>query len=95
MPTLSGSEWRVTHHIFPMKDDKFPEDQNQKQMLAGGSRLTAAEDLKQDKIKYALSPDEVARRAYFSYLNQGSSPGHEVRHWLEAEKQMLAERKLA
>ncbi|MGD0351766.1 MAG: DUF2934 domain-containing protein [Verrucomicrobiota bacterium] len=40
------------------------------------------------------SPDEVARRAYFSYVNQGSLPGHDVQHWLEAEAQLLAERKL-
>ena len=40
------------------------------------------------------SPDEVARRAYFSYVNQGSQPGHEVQHWLEAEKQLVAERNL-
>ena len=38
------------------------------------------------------SVDEVARRAYFTYVNQGSLPGHEVQHWLEAEAQLLAER---
>ena len=40
------------------------------------------------------SPDEVARRAYFTYVNQGSRSGHEVQHWLEAESQLIAERNL-
>jgi hypothetical protein len=38
--------------------------------------------------------DEVARRAYFSYVNEGSRPGRDVQHWLEAEEQLLAERDL-
>ena len=43
-----------------------------------------------------LSPsaDEVARKAYFTYVNQGSPPGRDVQHWLEAEAQLLAERNL-
>ena len=73
-----------------MKNNKFSEDQKQK--LAGGSRLTAAE-LNQSKTDFAPSPDEVSRRAYFTYVNQGSRSGHEVQHWLEAETQLLAERK--
>jgi hypothetical protein len=36
----------------------------------------------------------VARRAYFTYVNEGSRPGHEVQHWLQAEAQLLAERNL-
>lgn len=48
--------------------------------------------MSQNEVNFAASPDEVARRAYFSYVNQGSSQGHAVQHWLEAEKQLLAER---
>jgi len=51
-------------------------------------------DLNQSKIDFAPSPDEVARKAYFSHVNRGSLPGHDVQHWLEAEAQLLAERKL-
>jgi hypothetical protein len=51
-------------------------------------------DLNQNKIDFVPSPDEVARRAYFSYVNQGSLPGHDLQHWLEAEAQLLTERKL-
>jgi hypothetical protein len=73
-----------------MKHNKFP--QNQKP--AGASQPTATADLSRSEIDFAPAPDEVARKAYFSYVNQGSSQGHEVQHWLEAEAQLLAERKL-
>jgi hypothetical protein len=75
-----------------MKHHEFSQDQNQKP--AGASRPTAAADLNQNEIDFTPSPDEVARRAYFSYVNQGSLAGHEVQHWLEAEAELLAERKL-
>ena len=76
-----------------MKPNNFFQDQKQK--LAGASRPTAAAaDLDQNEIDFAPSPDEVARRAYFSYVNEGSLPGRHVQHWLEAEAELLAERKL-
>ena len=73
-----------------MKNKKFSQDQNQK--TVGVSRPAAVADLNQNKTGFAPSADEVARRAYFSYVNQGSSQGHEVQHWLEAEAHLLAER---
>jgi hypothetical protein len=73
-----------------MKHKNF--SQNQKS--ASASRATAVADLNQSGIDFSPSPDEVARRAYFSYVNQGSLQGHEVQHWLEAEAELLAERKL-
>jgi hypothetical protein len=72
---------------------KFDKCKDQKQKLAGGSKLTATQ-LNQLEADFTPSPDEVARKAYFSYVNQGSRQGHEVQHWLEAESQLLAERKL-
>ena len=48
--------------------------------------------MSQNEINFSTSPDEVARRAYFSYVNMGSLPGHEVQHWLAAEAALLAER---
>jgi hypothetical protein len=73
-----------------MKHKKISHYQNQQP--AGASQPTAA-NLNPNGIDFAPSPDEVARRAYFSYVNQGSRPGHEVQHWLEAEAELLAERK--
>ena len=43
---------------------------------------------------FVPSPDEVARRAYLDYVNQGAQPGHDVQHWLAAEAQLIAERNL-
>jgi hypothetical protein len=51
-------------------------------------------DLNESKTGFVPSPDEVARRAYFTYVNQGSLPGHDVQHWLDAEAQLIAERNL-
>jgi hypothetical protein len=47
-----------------------------------------------EPVSFIPSPDEVARRAYFAYVNQGSRSGHEVQHWLKAEADLIAERNL-
>ena len=75
-----------------MKHNKFSQDQHQKP--AGAPRPAATAESKQGVVDFVLSPDEVARKAYFSYLNAGSLPGHDVQHWLTAEAQLLAERNL-
>ena len=75
-----------------MKHHKFSLNQNPKPAVASVSAAVA--DLNQNEIDFAPSPDEVARKAYFSYVNQGSPQGHEVQHWLEAEAQLITERKL-
>jgi len=75
-----------------MKHNRSSHDQNQKP--TGALRATAAEDLNPSSVDFVPSPDEVSRKAYFTYVNQGSLPGHDVQHWLEAEAQLLAERNL-
>jgi hypothetical protein len=75
-----------------MKHKNFSQDQNQKPAIA--SRPLAAAQSNKNVINFAASADEVARMAYFSYVNQGSQPGHDVQHWLDAEAQLLAERNL-
>jgi hypothetical protein len=71
---------------------------NQNQNQNGQTQTTtarparAAAALDPNETNFAVSADEVERRAYFSYVNQGSQPGHDVQHWLEAEAQLLAER---
>jgi len=47
-----------------------------------------------DQTDSAPSPDEVARKAYFTYVNEGSPLGRDVQHWLNAETQLIAERNL-
>jgi hypothetical protein len=48
----------------------------------------------QTGIDFVPSPEEVARKAYFTYVNQGSPIGRDVQHWLDAEAQLIAERNL-
>ncbi|MGD0812215.1 MAG: DUF2934 domain-containing protein [Verrucomicrobiota bacterium] len=73
-----------------MKQNKYSWNQIQKQAVTPLS--TAAAGPNKNAIDFAPSPDEVARKAYFSYVNEGSRPGRDVQHWLEAEAQLLAER---
>jgi hypothetical protein len=73
-----------------MKHKNF--SRNQKP--SGASVSAAVADLNQNEINFTPSPDEVARKAYFAYENQGSQPGHELQHWLTAEADLIAERKL-
>ena len=75
-----------------MKPHRVPKDQLH--TPATTSRPIAAGVLDQGAIAFTPSPDEVARRAYFTYVNEGSRPGHDVQHWLDAEAQLLAERNL-
>jgi len=42
-------------------------------------------------INVAPSVEDVARRAYFTYLNEGSPEGQQEKHWLEAESHLCAE----
>ena len=37
--------------------------------------------------------DEVARRAYQIYLRKGQPEGHDLENWLEAERELKAERR--
>jgi hypothetical protein len=51
-------------------------------------------DSNQTETDFVPSPDEVARKAYFTYVNEGSPLGRDVQHWLNAEAQLIAERNL-
>jgi len=74
-----------------MKHRRPSQDQNQ---YSTGAAFPAVTQFNQSQVDFTTSTDELARRAYFSYVNEGSRPGHDVQHWLEAEKELLAERKL-
>jgi hypothetical protein len=63
------------------------------QTTAQATHPTAAE-LIQSRNDFVPPADEVARRAYFIYVNDGSLPGRDVQHWLKAEADLLAERNL-
>ena len=75
-----------------MKHNHSPQNQNQKSAVTPVA--AALTKLSQNESGFAPSPDEVARKAYFAYENNGSLPGHEVQHWLKAEADLIAERNL-
>jgi hypothetical protein len=82
---IPAGEPRSNGTAGPKQNFPSPKEAGQRAYLSAGGNIPK---------DFVPSPDEVARRAYFSYVNQGSLPGHDVRHWLEAESQLLAERNL-
>lgn len=72
-----------------MKQNKYPQAPKPADVA-----LSTVTELNQSGMDFAPTADEVARRAYFSYVNQGSRPGQDVQHWLVAEAELLAERNL-
>ncbi|MDB6112946.1 MAG: hypothetical protein JWR69_4696 [Pedosphaera sp.] len=80
-----------------MKHNKHSHHQNPQNHQPAASLAPPAAVNTNEKgngILFEPSADEVARKAYFSYVNQGSLPGRDVQHWLEAEAELLAERNL-
>ena len=75
-----------------MKHNKLSKNRHQEPASASLPPPVAA--LSRAETDFTPSPDEVARRAYFTYVNEGSRPGHEVQHWLQAEAELLTERNL-
>jgi len=71
-----------------MKQQKYPPKEK--------SEITRpvfpAATLDQTGIDFAPCPEEVARKAYFSYVNAGAPEGCHVQHWLDAEAQLIQER---
>ena len=75
-----------------MKHNKFSQTKNQTPVRA--PQPAAVSDLRRNEVDFTPAADEVARRAYFTYVNQRSQPGRDVQHWLAAEAQLIAERNL-
>jgi len=78
-------------YLHRMKHNNLSQFQHQKPANAPRPVVAA---LSRNEINFVPSPDEVARKAYFSYENEGSLPGHDVQHWLKAEAELIAERNL-
>jgi hypothetical protein len=63
--------------------------QNQIQKTVSAARPATVADIIQSQSAFRPSPAEVAKKAYFSYLNEGSKHGRDEKHWLEAEAQLF------
>jgi hypothetical protein len=72
-----------------MKQDGISSAQHPNQSEA--SQLASAKKPSQINKDFTPSKDAVAKAAYFNYLNGGSQPGQEEKHWLEAEARLFAE----
>jgi hypothetical protein len=57
------------------------------------AQLAKVAALTQIEVDFVPTPDQTAIKAYFSYLNQGAQPGHDVQHWLDSEAELIAEHK--
>ena len=66
----------------------------QKKQSHNSPRPTSATTISKDEINFVPSPDEVARRAYFAFENDGSLEGQHVQHWLKAEADLIAEHQM-
>ena len=64
---------------------------NQIQKAAGITRSAATAESKPNEVDFVASADEVARRAYCHYLNQGSFPGQDGQNWLAAAAELIVE----
>jgi len=78
-----------SNHSALMKHDKYVSNRNSK--LSDASPSVAVAEAKTGNTNLAPTHAAVARRAYFAYVNEGSRPGRDLKHWLEAEMQLHAE----
>ena len=83
----------ITHYADRMKQKPLLHDRGHGSVDA--SHSATGEKATVRPIHQAPSAEEVAKRAYFRYLDQGSLPGHDVQHWIEAERHLLAEHDIA
>jgi hypothetical protein len=67
----------------------------QNQKPASGSPKPPTAELNRGEIDFTPSSEEVAMRAYFSYVSEGSVHGHDVQDWLAAEAGLVSEGKLS
>jgi hypothetical protein len=68
---------------------KYSKDKNPRVLEVPLAMAAAASN--KARIASAPSPRDVAKAAYFKYLNEGSVAGRDEKHWLEAEAQLRGE----
>ena len=71
-----------------MKHSRYSKHQSPKPTNDTG---IPARDSNLGETPFLPSRDEISRKAYFNFVNQGSQPGHDEQHWLEAEATLRAE----
>ena len=54
-----------------------------------------AEAQEQDRSLDLTREEKIRRRAYEIYLERGGDPGHDLEHWLQAERELTADQSKA
>jgi len=54
-----------------------------------------AEAQEQDRSLDLTREEKIRRRAYELYLERGGEPGHDLEHWLQAERELTADQSKA
>ena len=54
-----------------------------------------AEAQEQDRSLDLTREEKIRRRAYKLYLERGGEPGHDLEHWLQAERELTADQSKA
>jgi hypothetical protein len=54
-----------------------------------------AEAQEQDRSWRSTREENIRRRAYEIYLERGGEPGHDLEHWLQAERELTADQSKA
>jgi len=54
-----------------------------------------AEAQEQDRSLDLTHEEKIRRRAYEIYLERGGEPGHDLEHWLQAERELTADQSKA
>ncbi|MDB6056780.1 MAG: hypothetical protein JWO95_624 [Verrucomicrobiales bacterium] len=72
---------------------KHRKNQDQFQKPVSTARSAAIADPTTSASPHVTTVEEVSRKAYFIYLNQGSPQGREMDHWLSAEAELIADAK--
>jgi len=90
IPQFTGTHARGAPHLAPNAlKDAVAVDQSQ----LSPTEIVEAILLECNHLKNPSSNghahDELARKAYFLYLDQGAQDGHDLEHWLKAETEIL------
>jgi hypothetical protein len=72
-----------------MKDYSIAWERNE--MPAGESRPISISNSNKSSSDFSPAWNEIAKLAYFNYVNRGSRPGADGEDWLEAEAQLVGE----
>jgi hypothetical protein len=54
-----------------------------------------AEAQEQDRSLDLTREEKIRRRGYEIYLERGGEPGHDLEHWLQAERELTADQSKA